>query len=83
MTPTRLACMQAEFENARKRRAKEQQEYKEFALADAVTLLLPVLDNFDRTLHAPVRNLEEFKSGVSLIRKQLQDPMAKLGLSAW
>jgi len=37
----RLARLQAEFENARKRAAREQQEFREYALADAVKELLP------------------------------------------
>ena len=36
----RLARMQAEFENARKRAARDQQEFREFALADAIKALL-------------------------------------------
>ena len=32
----RLARLQAEFDNFRKRNAKEQQEYREYALADAL-----------------------------------------------
>src|SRR5512146_553552 len=46
----RLARMQAEFDNARKRAAREQQEYRDFALTDAIKLLLPILDSFDRAL---------------------------------
>src|SRR5215475_14546106 len=39
----RLARAQAEFDNARKRTAKEQQEYRDFAMADAIKSLLPVV----------------------------------------
>src|SRR5579863_4744484 len=46
----RLARLQAEFENARKRAVREQQEFREFAVADAVKAILPVLDSFDRAL---------------------------------
>ena len=37
----RLARLQAEFENARKRAAREQQEFRDFATADAIKALLP------------------------------------------
>ena len=37
----RLARLQAEFENARKRTAREQQEFREYAVADALKALLP------------------------------------------
>src|SRR5579863_3670626 len=46
----RLARLQAEFENARKRAAREQQEFREFAAADVIKTILPVLDSFERAL---------------------------------
>lgn len=76
----RVARVQAEFENVRKRNARAQQEFKEFALEDALKSLLPILDSFDRALQAPTGNLQEFRSGVELIRKQLHDALSKLGL---
>ena len=76
----RQARMQAEFDNARKRAAREQQEYKDFALSDALKNLLPILDSFDRALHTRVQKAEDFRAGVELIRKQLQDALEKLGL---
>ena len=78
----RMARMQAEFENARKRAQQQQQEFKQLALSDALKSLLPILDSFDRAVEAPTRDLEEFRSGVELIRKQLHDAMSKLGLRA-
>lgn len=76
----RMARQQAEFENSRKRAAREQQEYKDFALSDALKNLLPILDSFDRALNTPVQKTEDFRAGVELIRKQLQDALEKLGL---
>src|SRR5438876_9792715 len=78
----RLARLQAEFENARKRSAREQQEFREYALADAVKELLPTLDSFERALKAGEAEKSEFRGGVELIYKQLQDALAKLGLRA-
>ncbi|MFB3915675.1 MAG: nucleotide exchange factor GrpE [Terriglobales bacterium] len=75
----RLARMQAEFENARKRAAREQQEYRDFALAEAIKLLLPILDSFDRALASDTSGAE-FRSGMELIDKQLHDALAKLGV---
>jgi molecular chaperone GrpE len=75
----RLARLQAEFENARKRAAREQQDFREYAVADAIKPLLPVLDSFERALQsAPEKS--EFRGGVELIYKQLQDALAKLGV---
>ena len=75
----RLARQQAEFENVRKRSAKEQQDFRDYAVTDAVKSLLPILDSFERAL-AHRENAREFQSGVELIYKQLQDSLAKLGV---
>jgi molecular chaperone GrpE len=76
----RLARLQAEFENARKRAAREQQEFRDFASADAIKALLPALDSFERALKSPATQLNEFRSGIELIYKQLQDALNKLGV---
>jgi molecular chaperone GrpE len=76
----RLARLQAEFENARKRTAREQQEFREYAVADALKALLPTLDSFERALQTSASDKSEFRSGVDLIYKQLQDALVKLGL---
>ena len=78
----RLARLQAEFENARKRAAREQQEFRDFATADAIRALLPALDSFERALQAPTNQANEFRGGVELIYKQLQDALTKLGVRA-
>jgi len=75
----RLARMQAEFENARRRAAKEQQDFRDFATADAIKSILPVIDSFERALQAK-SDAADFRSGVELIYKQLQDALAKLGV---
>jgi molecular chaperone GrpE len=77
----RLARAQAEFENARRRASKEQQEFRDYAAADAVKSLLPVIDSFERALQVK-SGPGDFRSGVELIYKQLQDVLAKLGVRA-
>jgi len=77
----RLARAQAEFENARRRAAKEQQEYRDFATSDAIKSLLPVIDSFERALQVKSEG-SEFRNGIELIYKQLQDALAKLGVHA-
>jgi|SRR5215468_2772637 len=76
----RLARLQAEFENARKRAAREQQDFRDFATADAIKTLLPVFDSFERALQAPASQASDFRGGIELIYKQLQDALAKLGV---
>ena len=76
-----LNRMQAEFDNARKRAAKEQQDFRDYALVDTIKVLLPVLDSFERALQSSPEK-SEFHAGVELIHKQLQDALAKLGVQA-
>jgi molecular chaperone GrpE len=75
----RLARMQAEFENARRRTIKEQQDFRDYAAADAIKSLLPVLDSFERALHVK-SDAAEFRNGVDLIYKQLQTALGRLSL---
>ncbi len=76
----RAARLQAEFDNFRKRNAKEQQEYRDYALADALKTLLPILDSLDRALKTNAASLEEYRSGIELIDKQFHDALAKIGV---
>ena len=76
----RAARLQAEFENFRKRSEKQQQEYREYALADAMKTLLPILDSLDRALNTKAASLEDFHAGIELIDKQFHDALAKLGV---
>jgi molecular chaperone GrpE len=76
----RLARLQAEFDNFRKRNAKEQQEYREYALAEALKQLLPILDSLDRAVKTDAASLQDFQSGIELIDKQFHDALAKLGV---
>jgi molecular chaperone GrpE len=75
----RLARQQAEFDNARKRASREQQEFREFAAADVLKNLLPVLDSFERALKAS-GDASDFRSGIGLIYRQLQDALQKSGV---
>jgi molecular chaperone GrpE len=77
----RLARAQAEFDNARRRASKEQQDFRDFAAADAIKTLLPVIDSFERALQMKSEG-RDFRSGVELIYKQLQDALGKLGVHA-
>jgi len=76
----RMARMQAEFDNARKRAQREQQDFKDYALTNAIRSLLPALDSFDRAL-ASNPTSENFRSGMELIDRQFHDALAKLGVT--
>jgi len=75
----RLARAQAEFENARRRTVKEQQEFRDYAALDAIKSLLPVFDSLERALQVK-SDAAEFRNGVDLIYKQLQAALAKLSV---
>jgi molecular chaperone GrpE len=75
----RLARAQAEFENARRRAGKEQQEFRDYATLDVIKSLLPVIDSFERALRVK-SDAADFRSGIELIYKQMQDALAKLGV---
>jgi molecular chaperone GrpE len=81
----RLARLQAEFDNARKRAVREQQEFREFAAADVIKNFLPILDSFERALKAGGNsnsnsNSNEFRNGIELIYRQFQDALQKIGV---
>ncbi|SRR5712691_7561058 len=77
----RLSRAQAEFENARRRAGKEQQEFRDYATADAIKSLLPVVDSLERALQVK-SDAAEFRAGVELIYKQLQAALSKLSVNA-
>ena len=76
----RAARIQAEFDNYRKRNARQQEEYRDYALADALKTLLPILDSLDRALKTNAASLDEYRSGIELIDKQFHDALARLGV---
>ena len=75
----RLARLQAEFDNARKRAVREQQEFREFAASEVIKGLLPALDSFERALKASGET-SEFRNGIELIYRQFQDALQKAGV---
>jgi molecular chaperone GrpE len=75
----RLARLQAEFDNARKRGVREQQDFREFAAADVIKSFLPTLDSFERALKANADSTD-FRNGVELIYRQFQDALQKIGV---
>jgi molecular chaperone GrpE len=75
----RMARLQAEFENARKREAKERAEFRDFAVAGAVEQFLPVLDNFHLALKS-TGSVEQLRTGVELIVKQMEDVLKSLNV---
>jgi len=77
----RVARLQAEFENARKRAERERNEFREYAAAGVVEQFLPVLDNFQLALKAQ-GSAEQLRSGVELIVKQMEEILRQLQVVA-
>ena len=69
----------AEYDNFRKRTAKERLDLISTAKADAVTQILPVIDNFERALSAQTQD-ETYKAGIEMIFKQFGDVLKNLGI---
>lgn len=77
----RLARLQAEFDNYRKRSQREQADFKQYASTEVIRALLPVLDNFELALRTQAKE-GDLRGGIELIRKQLYDVLARQGLEA-
>lgn len=75
----RLARLQAEFENARKRDARERADFRDFAVSGAVEQFLPVLDNFHLALKSS-GSLEQLRSGLELVVKQMEEVLRTLNV---
>jgi molecular chaperone GrpE len=77
----RLLRTAAEFDNYRKRIDRERRDLSEYAAADVLRELLPIIDNFERALQTPVPpEAEAVRTGVELIHKQMLDLLRKRGV---
>ena len=70
----------AEFDNYKKRVAKERDNIYALAVGDVVTQYINVLDNIDRALAVETAD-EKMKQGIQMIHKQMIDIMTSLGVS--
>ncbi|NLG35266.1 MAG: nucleotide exchange factor GrpE, partial [Lentisphaerae bacterium] len=80
--PHQLLRLQADFENYRKRMAREKQDWIAFASEKLVLDLLPVLDHFELGLADSARNgtPAAFTEGFQLIYNQLRAVLEKAGV---
>jgi molecular chaperone GrpE len=75
----RFLRLMAEFDNFRKRTAKERESFYLMAKSDTIGKLLPVYDNIERAVNNPTQD-EAYKKGVEMIFQQLKDIFAELGV---
>lgn len=78
----RLLRMQADFENYKKRVAKEREDMYYTAMESIVQQLLPVVDNMERAVAAFRNDLldEKYISGVEMVSKQMLEVLCKNGV---
>ena len=75
----RLLRRQAEFDNFRRRAEREKADVLEYANAETVRAILPILDDFERALKVECTG-KEYARGMELIYQRLLDGLKKLGL---
>jgi molecular chaperone GrpE len=73
---------QADFENYRKRVARDSALAKERGVAMLAKELLPALDNLDRALDAAAQD-DPLLDGVRLVRSELSSALARLGVESF
>ncbi len=71
--------LMAEYDNFRKRSAKERLEITDSAKGSVINEILPVFDNFERALETETQDTA-YKQGVEMIFKQFGDALGKLGV---
>lgn len=78
----KLLRMTAEFDNFRKRSAREKEEYRKFAVEQLIIELLEVYDNFERALDSAKQtdNVESVITGIEMVFKQFAGILEKEGL---
>ncbi len=77
----RLARLQAEFDNARKRESREREDMRDRTVTYTVEPFLGVMDNFQLALKAD-GTAEQLRGGVELILKQMEDALKNLNVHA-
>ncbi len=78
-TEDRLKRVAAEFDNYKKRSAKERDTLYNSLIADIVSNFLPIMDNLEQAVAAETKD-EEYRKGIELVLKQFKDVLASKGV---
>ena len=70
----------AEFDNLKKRSAKERENLYNSVVVDIITPLLPVIDNLEKAVEQQTAD-EEYKKGIELVLKQFKDVLSARGVT--
>jgi molecular chaperone GrpE len=77
----RLLRLAADFDNYKKRAARERQEYVAFANERILKELLPILDDLERALSAAEKHEEaQLEEGVRLVHRSLASLLERQGV---
>lgn len=79
----RLLRLTADFDNFKKRAAREREDARKAATESVITRLLGVVDNFEMAMLAaaqPNTSLETLKAGIVMIQSQMRSTLSELGL---
>ena len=76
----RYMRLMAEFQNYKRRAAKEKTDTLQYANEKIVADILPVLDNFERALTTETEDIEGYTKGMQLIFEQLYKALENAGL---
>ncbi len=75
----RLARLQADFDNSRKREQRERADFRDYAVANVIEQFLPVVDNFQLALKSG-GSADQLRNGVELIVKQMEEVLRNLNV---
>ncbi len=78
-TTDRLKRLMAEFDNYKKRSAKEKDQLYNSLVADIITAFLPVMDNLEKAIMANTEDAN-YKQGMELVAKQFKDVLNRFGV---
>ena len=77
----RLLRQAAEFDNYRKRVDRERRDLSEFAAADVLQDVLPIVDDFERALSVDAPGSEPYRQGLEIIHRGLLELLRKRGVT--
>jgi molecular chaperone GrpE len=79
---TMLQRTAAEFDNYKKRTAREKETIYSDAVSDVILAFLPIIDNLDRAIQSSSNDndAQSLREGVQMVFRQLIDTMKKLGV---
>ena len=78
-TTDRMKRIMAEFENYKKRSAKEREMLYNTLLGDIISSFLPIMDNLEKAVSAKTED-EGYRQGIELLLKQFKDTFKNLGV---